>query len=219
MWFADWRSYGSSTRAAESIVEWGARRVAVDRDVGRIMVTEEEKRDLVERSRDSFKRVQEASRQAIDSSQRAAAATQRSIDVMSKYGEEMGRRASPAREIIEHLTSKGRTSELAEFLRIIRVDEHAGQEAEDASAEAELAWARATPEQKLPLVLSVLRGEGSVAEIGRRHRVSDVTLAKWRDAFLAGGAAALGNEPPARAVRWSGGGAGSRARGDQGGAR
>ena len=50
-----------------------------------------------------------------------------------------------------------------------------------------------TPEQKLPLVLSVLRGEGSVAEIGRRHRVSDVTLAKWRDAFLAGGAAALAN--------------------------
>src|SRR5436853_2002832 len=50
-----------------------------------------------------------------------------------------------------------------------------------------------TPEQKLPLVLSVLRGEGSVAEIGRRHRVSDVTLAKWRDAFLAGGAAALVN--------------------------
>ena len=45
-----------------------------------------------------------------------------------------------------------------------------------------------TPEQKLPLVLSVLRGEGSVAEIGRRHQVSDVTLAKWRDAFLAGGA-------------------------------
>ncbi|MDK1039663.1 MAG: transposase [Actinomycetota bacterium] len=50
-----------------------------------------------------------------------------------------------------------------------------------------------TPEQKLPLVLSVLRGEGSVAEIGRRHGVSDVTLAKWRDAFLAGGAAALAN--------------------------
>ena len=47
-----------------------------------------------------------------------------------------------------------------------------------------------TPEQKLPLVLSVLRGEGSVAEIGRRHGVSDVTLAKWRDAFLAGGAGA-----------------------------
>jgi transposase len=50
-----------------------------------------------------------------------------------------------------------------------------------------------TPEQKLPLVLSVLRGEGSVAEVARRHRVSDVTLAKWRDAFLAGGRAALAN--------------------------
>src|SRR3989337_1197880 len=50
-----------------------------------------------------------------------------------------------------------------------------------------------TPEQKLPLVLSVLRGEGSVPDPGRRHQVSDVTLAKWRDAFLAGGAAALAN--------------------------
>src|SRR3989454_9139597 len=53
-----------------------------------------------------------------------------------------------------------------------------------------------TPEQKLPLVLSVLRGEGSVAEIGRRHRVSDVTLAKWRDAFLAGGGGAPAQSRP-----------------------
>ena len=65
-------------------------------------------------------------------------------------------------------------------------------------------------EQKLPLVLSVLRGEGSVAEIGRRHQVSGVTLAKWRDAFLAGGASALANG--SRRGRWAGGGAG----GDQG---
>lgn len=50
-----------------------------------------------------------------------------------------------------------------------------------------------TVEQKLPLVLSILRGEGSVAEIGRRHQVSDATLAKWRDAFLSGGSAALAN--------------------------
>jgi transposase len=50
-----------------------------------------------------------------------------------------------------------------------------------------------TVEQKLPLVLSILRGEGAVAEIGRRHQVSDATLAKWRDAFLSGGAAALAN--------------------------
>jgi transposase-like protein len=40
-----------------------------------------------------------------------------------------------------------------------------------------------TVERKLPLVLSILRGEGSVAEIGRRHQVSDATLAKWRGAF------------------------------------
>ncbi len=39
-------------------------------------------------------------------------------------------------------------------------------------------------EQKLPLVLSILRGEGSVAEIGRRHQVSDVTLANQRDRRL-----------------------------------
>src|SRR2546422_55136 len=55
-----------------------------------------------------------------------------------------------------------------------------------------------TTEQKLPLVLSVLRGEGSVAEIGRRHRVSDVTLAKWRGAVFAGGAAAPGHRRPRR---------------------
>jgi transposase-like protein len=46
------------------------------------------------------------------------------------------------------------------------------------------------PEQKLPPVLSILRGEGSVVEIGRRHQVSNVTLAKWRDA---GGAEVLAN--------------------------
>src|SRR4030067_3035793 len=49
-----------------------------------------------------------------------------------------------------------------------------------------------TPGQKLPLVLSVLRGEGSVAEIARRHQVSDVTLGKGRGGLLAGGGAAAG---------------------------
>ena len=38
-------------------------------------------------------------------------------------------------------------------------------------------------EQKLPLVLSILRGDGSVAETGRHHQASDVKPAKWRDAF------------------------------------
>src|SRR2546422_3589090 len=68
-----------------------------------------------------------------------------------------------------------------------------------------LKWAT---EQKLPLVLSVLRGEGSVAEIGRRHRVSDVTLAKWRGAFLAGGGGAPGQGPPRGGARPGGGGPG-----------
>ncbi len=41
-----------------------------------------------------------------------------------------------------------------------------------------------------------------MTEIGRHHQVSDATLAKWRDAYLAGGAAALANssqrEQPSR---------------------
>lgn len=48
-----------------------------------------------------------------------------------------------------------------------------------------------TPEQKRRMVLAVLAREGSVAEIARRHQVSETSLAKWRDQFLAGGAAAL----------------------------
>src|SRR3989442_3980290 len=50
-----------------------------------------------------------------------------------------------------------------------------------------------TAEAIRPFVVGVGRDEGLVAKIGRRHSVSDVTLAKWRDVFLAGGAAALAN--------------------------
>ena len=46
-------------------------------------------------------------------------------------------------------------------------------------------------EEKLQIVLSVLRGEASVAETARRERVSEASIAKWRDLFLAGGARAL----------------------------
>ena len=49
-------------------------------------------------------------------------------------------------------------------------------------------------EQQLPLVLSTLRGEGSVVEIGRRHQVSDVTLAEVAECVSGpGGAAAPAN--------------------------
>ena len=51
------------------------------------------------------------------------------------------------------------------------------------------------------LVLSIFCGEGSVAEIGRRHQVPDVTLAKWLDGFLAGGGAEPGQQRPARAAQ------------------
>jgi transposase len=40
-------------------------------------------------------------------------------------------------------------------------------------------------------VLSVLRGECSVAEAARRNRCSETSIAKWRDQFVQGGVAAL----------------------------
>jgi transposase len=46
-------------------------------------------------------------------------------------------------------------------------------------------------EEKLRIVLSVLRGEASIAETGRREKVSETSIAKWRDLFLEGGAQAL----------------------------
>ena len=46
-------------------------------------------------------------------------------------------------------------------------------------------------EEKLRIVESVLRGEAGVAETARRERVSETSVAKWRDLFLEGGARAL----------------------------
>lgn len=46
-------------------------------------------------------------------------------------------------------------------------------------------------EEKLRIVLSVLRGEGSIKETARRERVSETSIAKWRDLFVEGGAQAL----------------------------
>ena len=45
-------------------------------------------------------------------------------------------------------------------------------------------------EEKLRIVLAVLRGEVSIKE-ARRERVSETSIAAWRDQFLAGGRAAL----------------------------
>ncbi len=42
-------------------------------------------------------------------------------------------------------------------------------------------------------VLSLLRREETAAVISRRYQVSEATLYRWRDEFLAAGEAAIGN--------------------------
>ena len=41
-------------------------------------------------------------------------------------------------------------------------------------------------EDKLRIVLAVLRGEVSMKEAARRERVSETSIAAWRDQFLDG---------------------------------
>ena len=57
-------------------------------------------------------------------------------------------------------------------------------------------------EDRLRIVLAVLRGEVTVAEAARREATSAVSVARWRDQFLAGGRGALeggaGHGPSAR---------------------
>ncbi len=107
------------------------------------MLTPEEKQELAERCRESFTQVGEASSQAIDASQKAATAWQRKVDKWSAFTEEIGRGNLPFDEIIDYLESKGRKSELAEFLGIAIAALEADREAEKASTEADIACARA----------------------------------------------------------------------------
>jgi len=46
-------------------------------------------------------------------------------------------------------------------------------------------------EDKVRIVLAVLRGEISIAAAARREGTSAVSISKWRDVFLAGGQRAL----------------------------
>ena len=46
-------------------------------------------------------------------------------------------------------------------------------------------------EDKVRIVLAVLRGEISIAAAARREGTSGVSISKWRDLFLAGGQQAL----------------------------
>ena len=48
-----------------------------------------------------------------------------------------------------------------------------------------------TTDEKLQIVLSVLRGETSQVEVGRRLELSQTTVSKWQRQFLEGGREAL----------------------------
>lgn len=57
------------------------------------------------------------------------------------------------------------------------------------------------PEEKLAIVLSVLRGETTQVAIARKLEMSQTTIAKWQKQFLSGGLEALSRgdnlDPPA----------------------
>lgn len=48
-----------------------------------------------------------------------------------------------------------------------------------------------SPEDKMQVVLSVLRGETTQTDIARRMQMSQTTIAKWQKQFLEGGAEGL----------------------------
>jgi len=54
--------------------------------------------------------------------------------------------------------------------------------------------ANKSTDEMLRAVLTVVRGEATLAEAGRRASVSDMTVAKWRDRFVEGGTAALAGD-------------------------
>ena len=56
-------------------------------------------------------------------------------------------------------------------------------------------------EEKVAIILSILRGELSISEASRKHGVSYKTLLTWRDRFLKGGEAALKGKGPDAQVK------------------
>ena len=62
--------------------------------------------------------------------------------------------------------------------------------------------------QRVEIVLSMLRKEEPIAVLARRHNVSETTVHRWREEFLAGGQAALaddgGKKADARAAEIAG---------------
>ncbi len=58
-----------------------------------------------------------------------------------------------------------------------------------------------TVTQRREVVLALLRREEPMAKLARRYGVSEQTLARWRDDFLAGGDASLAAPGGAKDVR------------------
>ena len=55
-----------------------------------------------------------------------------------------------------------------------------------------------TPEQRTEIVLALLRREEPASVLARRHKVSEQTLYRWRDEFLAAGKAGLASTKAAK---------------------
>lgn len=55
-----------------------------------------------------------------------------------------------------------------------------------------------TPDAKLAVVLSVLKGETTQVEVARRLQMSQTTIAKWQKQFLEGGRESLARGDNAR---------------------
>ncbi len=62
-------------------------------------------------------------------------------------------------------------------------------------------------EDKVRIVLAVLRSEVTIAEAARREAVSQTSIANWRDQFLDGGQQAVAaggpTKPTTREQRWT----------------
>ena len=58
-----------------------------------------------------------------------------------------------------------------------------------------------SPERKLQVVLSVLRGEVSMAEAARRAGVAEQTVHNWKNAFLEAGRGGLAGPQRSRSSR------------------
>jgi len=55
-----------------------------------------------------------------------------------------------------------------------------------------------TPEQKREIVVALLTGRTSTAELCRQHQVSSTALYQWRDRFMEGGLKALQGDTPSK---------------------